>query len=91
MEDKTLPERHGVYLHTVPLGKVCNGGDVAQNGFGIAATALGGSCQNVSCCLQTHFHSCSPSIVFCTTHSQTVDTIDVSHLQVSLAGQVNPL
>lgn len=86
-----MPERHGVYLHTIPLGKVCDGGDVAQNGFGVAATALGGSSQNVGCCLQTHFHSCSPSILFCIKHLQTVDTVDVSRLGVSAALQVSPL
>ncbi len=47
---------YGRYLHTLLLGKLCYCGDVAQNRLGIAATAFGGSCQNINCFLKTHLN-----------------------------------
>ncbi len=56
------------YLHPVPLGKLCYSGDVAQYGFGIAATAFCGRCQDVKGLLQTHLH-CPIAPLICCIHT----------------------
>ncbi|KAA6418755.1 MAG: hypothetical protein FRX49_11243 [Trebouxia sp. A1-2] len=56
------------YLHPVPLSKLCNSGDVAQYGFGIAATAFGGRHQDVNGLLQTHLHCLTAPCLRCIAH-----------------------
>ena len=66
---EAMQVRGSAYLHPIPLGELCNGGDVAQYGFGIAATAFSGCCQDVNGLLQTHLHCPTAPLLCCITHS----------------------
>jgi len=78
---EAMQVRQIAYLHPIPLGKLCNGGDVAQYGFGIAAAAFGGRCQDVNGLLQTHLHCPTAPLICCITHSVCPVSFATSTLQ----------